>query len=37
MATLVIVFPEFSDKDEFYNRVEYHFVSYCKIAQKRLA
>jgi len=27
IVTLVIVFPESSDKDEFYSHVGYHFVS----------
>lgn len=32
MVTLVIVFPESSDKGEFYNHVGYHFVSRCRIS-----
>jgi len=32
VVTLVIVFPESSDKDEFYNHVGYYFVSYCRIS-----
>lgn len=31
VVTLVIVFPESSDKDEFYNHVGHYFVSCCKI------
>lgn len=32
MVTLVIVFPESSDKGEFYNHVGYRFVSHCRIS-----
>lgn len=37
MVTLVIVFPESSDKDEFYNHVEYHFVFRAVENFRRLA